>query len=841
MKLSYLIFIILLSTFNSLRFYNASEFIKYLRENTPANEENLLNGINNTLEFLKHYVFYTIAQDPPQPEFAPSYFPKIDIMKIFSKIKTNNTNLFDFKNEFISALYELNDIHIIPLFDLIPARYYQYLCPINLYTRYDKKNDTTKMYGSLVVNKTIYAYFKDHEHVVEIIEKNLNNSIKSINGKDPFTFIQEFAGIKMRNKHSTYVFKQLACKNYNFLISATEEDLTNFTFVYSNGDNFTTDYLIIDSVPQSNNIQYYEDEEDNKKYLSYLSNYNEKINSLTSQNELLADYHSKGFNKIMLDFENIYNITSNNLFFQKKESKNAIDWTYSYKSRSTGAILFQCRVDKINKVNVMKINSFGLPIDSDPSLDVSEQCAYLFDENDYRIVIIFPRNAGGNPVIGYNIIELLSPYILTRNIVRMKKDLNMDKIIEGYNLLDLFVELNSTKKVTADYIKDGFVQEKYGDKIEEFSKPFVWRVNQKRIEKIKKKLKHKRIPTEIVIMTDGYALSAASIFMKNAYKSGAGIIIGYNGNPTLPDDIYDISQSPSALYGIQNYKDIYPEIYNNTVKYLMGLSTITCMVTYHEFQESHIPQEYDIQNPDKRIKIFNPYDDEKYQEFIDEAIIVLDSYKENCNPKHEMLVLFSDECKFDNELLHGGFACGSDSKWDRSKCIPVYCDPGYYYNKISNSCIEYPMEEDGDEEESESEKGEGENEEEESEKGEGENEEEEESESKKGDENEEEESEYEHERENKDEKEGENEHEDERRDEDEQENEHEDEHENENEDGGNNENNKDKDDLAVWKIAVIVVACGIFIIVFVTLIVLYKKNLLCFKKEKNKIIVLIII
>ena len=93
----------------------------------------------------------------------------------------------------------------------------------------------------------------------------------------------------------------------------------------------------------------------------------------------------------------------------------------------------------------------------------------------------------------------------------------MDKIIEGYNLFDYFVELNSTKKVTADYIKDGFVQEKYGDKIEEFSKPFVWRVNQKRIEKIKKKLKHKRIPTEIVIMTDGFALSAASIFMKNAY------------------------------------------------------------------------------------------------------------------------------------------------------------------------------------------------------------------------------------------------------------------------------------------------------------------------------------
>ena len=70
---------------------------------------------------------------------------------------------------------------------------------------------------------------------------------------------------------------------------------------------------------------------------------------------------------------------------------------------------FQCRVDVENEVNVIKINTFGNPSDSEPSLDVAEKCAYLFDENNYRIVIIFPKNGGGNPVIGYNIIKLLSP------------------------------------------------------------------------------------------------------------------------------------------------------------------------------------------------------------------------------------------------------------------------------------------------------------------------------------------------------------------------------------------------------------------------------------------------
>ena len=318
---------------------------------------------------------------------------------------------------------------------------------------------------------------------------------------------------------------------------------------------------------------------------------------------------------IILEFEKKYKVKSNNIFQTHKKFKNKnneIQWTYTYISLDDNSKVFQCRVDETNGVNVMRINNFGGTSDSDASLDVAEKCAYLFDQNEYKIVIIFPRNGGGNPIIGYNIIELISPYILTRNSLRIKKDKNMDLFIDLYNSLDLFVEINSTNKVNGTYVNDSFVSEKYGDQTEEFSKPFAWRVNQAKIEKIKKNLKHKRTPTEIVIMTDGFAYSAASGFMKNAYKSGAGIIVGYNGNPNLPDELFDLSQSPSAVFGFGNFKYIYPEIYENTVKYLIGLQSITCIASYHEFQESHIPQEYDVQIVDKRIKLYNSYDDIYY-------------------------------------------------------------------------------------------------------------------------------------------------------------------------------------------------------------------------------------
>ena len=44
----------------------------------------------------------------------------------------------------------------------------------------------------------------------------------------------------------------------------------------------------------------------------------------------------------------------------------------------------------------MRINNFGSAVDSEPSLEVAKKCAYLFDENDYRIIIIVPQNGGGN-------------------------------------------------------------------------------------------------------------------------------------------------------------------------------------------------------------------------------------------------------------------------------------------------------------------------------------------------------------------------------------------------------------------------------------------------------------
>ena len=698
------IIILSLSIIFSQKIYNASDIIEELRRLNPANKTILLGVIENAKEFLKHYIYYKIASDPPQPEFNGSYFPKINIDNLFDNITTTNANYFDFKNEFYSAVYKLNDFHTVPFFQRVNFKKYIYVCPIELTARYDNQANTVNMYGTLSGKKELYYHFKNYEQVVKVIEENLNTPIKSINQKDPFTFIQEFSGINLRSQHSTYDVKQFIYTKNSLDWPIILNELTNFTVVYESEATFTSEYLVTDISNSSDDFMFYENEDDNKKFIKYLNDYINNKNPLLSKEtqDLFFSYNPfENLDDLILEFERKNNVHNGNIFLTPNKSNlkyTAIDWKYTYRNKDTNSTVFQCRVDEDNKVNVMVIYNFGGTSDSEPSLDVAEKCAYLFDENDYRIVVILPRNGGGNPIVGYNIIELLNPYILVRNSLRIKNDTGYDKFIELYNTYNLFDEFNSTKKIDRNYFRDGFINETYGDYgdiIEEFSKPFAWRINQKKIEEIKKKLKHKRTSTEILVLTDGYAFSAASIFMKYVYKSGAGIVIGFNGNPKLPDNIFDISQSPSAVSGVENYVNIYPEIYKKSVEYLIGIGSITCIASYHDFQESHTPQEYDVQIADKRIKIFYPYNDIYYQEFITEAVKVLDSYKNNCNPSNKMLVFFSEKCEFGNHL-HGGFGCGSDSKWNESNCVPVYCDSGFYYNKISNSCIEYPMENDVD-------------------------------------------------------------------------------------------------------------------------------------------------
>lgn len=232
---SFFLILSLLIRISPIAFYQPKEFIEKLR-NIPVNETLLELGIKNMENFLKHYIYYNISSDPPQPDFNKSYHIKMDLPNLFKDIKIKDTNYFDFKNAYLDKIWGLSDLHTQPYFGLLPIEKYGYICPVELLTYYHKESGQPKMYSNPSLEQVYYQYFRDGDNIYNKIINNTNIPIKTINGQNPFDFIQNFARIKLRNPHATYTFNEALYFKNNFYIPVTLEDLTNFHIVYENGE-----------------------------------------------------------------------------------------------------------------------------------------------------------------------------------------------------------------------------------------------------------------------------------------------------------------------------------------------------------------------------------------------------------------------------------------------------------------------------------------------------------------------------------------------------------------------------------------------------------------------------
>ena len=98
--------------------------------------------------------------------------------------------------------------------------------------------------------------------------------------------------------------------------------------------------------------------------------------------------------------------------------------------------------------------------------------------------------------------------------------------------------------------------------------------------------------------------------------------------------------------------------------------------------------EYEISVPDEKSEIYEYFDENNYQKFVDKAKTIFEKYINECNPENKNLLKITEECdnKFDNNYTHGGYECGNDGKWSNI-CIPSYCDIGYTFDKTKKKCI----------------------------------------------------------------------------------------------------------------------------------------------------------
>ena len=158
--------------------------------------------------------------------------------------------------------------------------------------------------------------------------------------------------------------------------------------------------------------------------------------------------------------------------------------------------------------------------------------------------------------------------------------------------------------------------------------------------------------------------SATSNFIKGFQNDGGAIVVGYFGNPKLDYSYFDSSQSPSTVISTDDEK-----IQDNLSKEITNLGftlryTIMESFTNLDYNnELNKPQEYKINLVDERVPIYTGYNDAIYDKFINEAKIIFEKYKKNCNPNNKNLLFFDEKCTFNDKKMHGGYRCNEEGNW----------------------------------------------------------------------------------------------------------------------------------------------------------------------------------
>ena len=127
------------------------------------------------------------------------------------------------------------------------------------------------------------------------------------------------------------------------------------------------------------------------------------------------------------------------------------------------------------------------------------------------------------------------------------------------------------------------------------------------------------------MFTDGYSYSATSGFIKSIQKTGAGIIVGYYGNPKYNGTFdFDGSQSFSSV------EDLYgTDIESNLIDLGFFINGVTISETFDDSYQtgSSIPLEYQLDAVDERVDIYSKYSDDLYNTFIEEGLKIHEKYK----------------------------------------------------------------------------------------------------------------------------------------------------------------------------------------------------------------------
>ena len=208
------------------------DFFAYV-EQIKISEEDSIKTIESLIQILQRYVFSDILKNPPQP--LENYLNIVYLEDDLKKIDTNERSLYNFYRDVKKVISACQDPHlnfkVNTYFGELSLSNSFFISPISLYIdRIDRK---------------VYAKSSSYENsfdadIIKIINENVNNPIKTINGLDPLDYILQLNGHfnKYKSPQAQFVYNM---KQMNGIISILSspfsyEDLVNIPLEYYNNE-----------------------------------------------------------------------------------------------------------------------------------------------------------------------------------------------------------------------------------------------------------------------------------------------------------------------------------------------------------------------------------------------------------------------------------------------------------------------------------------------------------------------------------------------------------------------------------------------------------------------------
>ena len=575
-----------------------------------------------------YYVYLDISKEPQIP------IEKVDLIKRLEAINLKNITYLGFYNQVQSIIYLVKDGHLNVRF--LKLRDFIYCIPFGFYVdtkgiiRIGAVNNYQKYFDKEIINK-ISSYYG-----LEVIK---------INNYDPDDFIIHFPVQNLKDEHAQFSFNIDRIHIHTIDTPFYPEKYKNLTIEFKNNKNLSISYKVLYPKLLS------------KEFKSFYDNEIE-------------------LHKYDIFEPSIYEIEKKFLMSKSKENNlEQMKWDLNYED------IIKYKKDNVNKMNIIVQSSFYI-INFFSSRKFFGQLMEELSNNEYPIILIQNKNGGGI-ILFSSVLQKVLNYksAMVKAIMTYKINDFNKKIISNQISFDIescsYQSPNSDGKIYTD---------DFGNGIKHNRTQFFSLMNTYLMVDllIKGKKYRERKPTEIIIFTDGYSFSTTSFFIKDLQESGNGIIVGYNGIPTQKrrNQKFNGSQSPSSVLDLSqlfpNDKNIINlKKYNITMRATFGASYD---YSYQDHNKTfHIPREYTINLIDERSNIYGKYNDNRLNEFINEAKRIFEKYKEKCNPDNLNLLLKNDNC------IYGGYLCNKNGTWSNI-CKQYYCEEGYQFDTFKKTC-----------------------------------------------------------------------------------------------------------------------------------------------------------